>query len=77
MSEKINKHVTDLGVGAYLLMHGYEVVDKKGRAIYFSVNKEDLDKFDKLTYEYLSSPYHRFDSCLMSLKKIPEYSPPI
>lgn len=71
------KAVSDLGIGAYLLMHGYDVAGKKGKTIYFSLkNEEDeVRKFDKLTVEYLSSPYHRFDSCLMALKKVPDYKP--
>jgi hypothetical protein len=76
---EITKSVSDLGVAAYLLMHGYEVSGKKGRTVFFIVEsdtedglEEDTKKFDKLTMEYLSSTYHRFDACLMSLKKIPD-----
>jgi hypothetical protein len=55
-------------------MHGYRVVGKKGKAIYFEVVEEETaDKFDEVALEYLSSDFHRFDSCLMSLKKIGEY----
>ena len=48
---------------------------KKGKSIYFEVdnNQETRDKFDDLALEYISSDFHRFDSCLMSLKKIGEY----
>lgn len=75
--DKVMKAVPDLGVAAYLLMHGYDVAGKKGKTIYFEVSDEadESKKFDKLTMEYLSSPYHRFDHCLMSLKKVPEYRP--
>ena len=73
--DKIIKAVPDLGVAAYLLMHGYDVAGKKGKTIYFELEEEDSKKFDKLTMEYLSSPYHRFDHCLMSLKKVPEFKP--
>jgi hypothetical protein len=31
------------------------------------------DRFYDLSLEYISSDFHRFDSCLMSLKKIGEY----
>ena len=54
-------------------MHKYKVVGKRGKAIYFEVEDEILDKFDEIALEYISSDYHRFDSCLMSLKKIGEY----
>jgi len=75
MTEKIYRHITDLGIAAYLVMHGYDVAGKRGKAIYFSVENEELDKFERLTMEYLSSSFHRFDACLMSLKKTPEYMP--
>tara|TARA_Y100000034_G_scaffold3535_1_gene4270 strand:- start:1469 stop:1711 length:243 start_codon:yes stop_codon:yes gene_type:complete len=77
MAGKIHKHITDLGIAAYLVMHGYDVVGKRGKAIYFAIENdpEELEKFEKLTMEYLSSSFHRFDACLMSLKKTPEYMP--
>lgn len=68
-----HRFVTDLGAAAYILMHKYKVVGKKGRAIYFEVDPESENKFDELALEYISSDFHRFDSCLMSLKKIGEY----
>ena len=72
--QKKHRFVTDLGAAAYILMHGYRVVGKKGKAIYFEVIEEEAaEKFDEIALEYLSSDFHRFDSCLMSLKKIGEY----
>ncbi len=70
---KKHRFVTDLGAAAYILMHKYKVVGKKGKAIYFEVAEDDCDKFDEIALEYLSDDFHRFDSCLMSLKKIGEY----
>jgi hypothetical protein len=67
------RFVTDLGAAAYILMHKYKVVGKKGKTIYFEVDEEAADKFDELALEYISDDFHRFDSCLMSLKKIGEY----
>ena len=75
MSKKIIRHVTDLGAAAFILMNKYKVVGKKGQAIYFEVNENEIDAFESLKLEYLSSEFHRFDSCLMSLKKIGEYTP--
>jgi len=37
------------------------------------VDDISADKFDEIALEYISSDFHRFDSCLMSLKKIGEY----
>lgn len=65
------KFVTDLGAAAYLLMHKYRISGKRGRAVYFEV--DDADEFEEVSLQYLSSDFHRFDSCLMSLKKIPDY----
>ena len=65
------RFATDLGVAAYILMHKYKVLGKKGKYIYFEVESDN--KFDELDFEYLTSDLHRFDSCLMSLKKINEY----
>ncbi len=70
---KSHRFVTDLGAAAYILMHKYKVVGKRGKAIYFEMDNESADKFDDVALEYLSSDFHRFDSCLMSLKKIGEY----
>lgn len=70
---KSHRFVTDLGAAAYILMHKYKVVGKRGKAIYFEVDVESAEKFDELALEYISEDFHRFDSCLMSLKKIGEY----
>jgi regulator of sigma D len=67
------RFVTDLGAAAYILMHKYRVVGRKGKAIYFEVDGDSSEKFDEIALEYISSDFHRFDSCLMSLKKIGEY----
>ena len=75
MEQKVHKEVSDLGAGAYLLMHGYRVIGRRGKAIVFEVQKTESDDFDDRTMEYLSSEFHRFDACLMSLKKIGEYMP--
>ena len=68
------RFATDLGVAAYILMHKYKVLGKRGKSIYFEVENEEVNgKFQDLALEYLSSDFHRLDSCLMSLKKIGEY----
>lgn len=67
------RFVTDLGAAAYILMNRYKVVGRKGKAIYFEVDPKENDRFNETAFEYLSSDFHLFDSCLMSLKKIGEY----
>ena len=76
MEKKIvHKFVTDLGAAAYIMMFKYKVIGKKGKAIYFEVNQDEINEFENLNFEYANSEFHRFDSCLMSLKKIGEYMP--
>lgn len=70
-----HKSVSDLGAAAYILMHSFKVIGRRGKDIYFLLDeKHTLEQFDQLTLDYLSSEFHRFDSCIMSLKKIGEYS---
>jgi len=68
------EQVNDLGAAAYIMMHKYKVIGKKNRAICFEItnNPEEVEEFEKLYRDYLNSEFHRFDSCLMSLKKINE-----
>jgi len=67
---RTSRFVTDLGAAAYILMHKYKVMGRRGKAIYFEIEENGQEKFDELSLEYLSGEFHRFDSCLMSLKKI-------
>lgn len=69
------KSVSDLGAAAYLLMHEFKVIGRRGKEIFFALNENHTsEQFDRLTLDYLSSEFHRFDACIMSLKKIGEYS---
>lgn len=78
MGEGIHKFVNDLGVAAYILMHGYAVIGKRGRSIYFECNSEDeVAEFSKLVLDYQPpNEFYIFDSCLMYLKKMNEDVPP-
>ncbi len=71
----VHKFVSDLGAAAYIMMHKYKVIGKKGKSIYFEVDEGEVSDFENLIFEYANSEFHRFDSCLMSLKKINEYMP--
>lgn len=75
MGKAIHKELNDLGSGAYLMMHGYKVIGRRGKAIVFEVTDGEVKEFEDRTMEYLRSEFHRFDACLMSLKKIGEYMP--
>lgn len=72
MLKSKTKCVNDLGVAAYIKLHGYRCLGRKGRNYYFEVENNDI-KFEKLIVEYINSSMHDFDSALMSLKKIGEY----
>lgn len=67
--------VDDLGSSAYLNMNGFKIIGKKGKLVFFEVNAGDEQEFNKMKYDYLSSPYHDFDAKLMSLKKLGDYMP--
>ena len=69
----MNKKVDDLGAAAYLLMHGWKPKGKNGKAVVFQVEESESDEFDQVHMDYLRSEFHRFDSCLMSLKKMNHY----
>lgn len=71
----MKKTVSDLGAGAYLLMHGYKVIGRKAKDFIFEIGESEETEFEQRKLEYLSSEFHRFDSYIMSLKKIGEYSP--
>lgn len=77
--ECIHKFVNDLGIAAYLLMHGYTVVGKNGRSIYFECQSEEESiEFDRTSFEYQPpNDFYTFDSCLMYLKKINDFEPKV
>ena len=77
MGEYIHKFVNDLGVAAYILMHGFSPIGKRGRSIFFGCSSdEEVEEFDRLIFDYQPpNDFYTFDSCLMFLKKINEYVP--
>ena len=68
----IRKPVDDLGEAAFARMKGYKCVGRKGRTFFFDVTEESVIQFEDLNLEYINSPYHDFDACIMSLKKVVE-----
>ena len=67
--KKVTKKVYDLGACAYLLMHGFKVSGKSDKHFLFNMLEQEANEFEEKQMEYLQSEFHRFDSCLMSLKK--------
>lgn len=71
IEDTVRKEIEDLGAGAYLLMLGYKVIGKRDKSTFvFQVPVEDERNFEDDQMAYLNSDFHRFDACLMSLKKI-------
>lgn len=71
--EKISMTVGDLAMAAYIKMHGFKCIGRKNRSFYFEVKTEDRKQFEQLKLDYINSPYHEFDSEIMSLKKIGDF----
>jgi hypothetical protein len=71
----MNNYVNDLGVAAFVMMHGFKIIKKMGNTLYFEVAPGDVEEFERLQMEYLNSDFHRFDSFLMAIKKITSKSP--
>jgi hypothetical protein len=76
---RVHKFVNDLGVAAYILMYGFQVIGKRGKSIYFDCNdQQEADEFDRLLLDYQPpNDFYTFDSCLMFLKKMNETVPPL
>ena len=76
IEETVRKEIEDLGAGAYLLMLGYKVMGKRDKSTFvFQVPVKDERNFEDDQMAYLNSDFHRFDACLMSLKKIHNFLP--
>lgn len=72
--KNIQKRINDLGCGAYLMMHGFKPIGKEGRVVIFEVESDAEKEFETAKFEYLSTQFHTFDACLMSLKKMSDCS---
>jgi hypothetical protein len=71
----VRRAVGDLGIAAYIKMNGYKCIGRGGKNFYFDIYESEQIEFDKLIFEYSNSPMHKFDSELMSLKRLPQYLP--
>ena len=69
----MSKEIRDIGIAAYLVMHDFKLLDKKDKNFIFAVDPTENKKFEDLKISYLSSEFHHFDSCIMSLKKLEDY----
>lgn len=70
MTAKIEKEVSDLGICAYLMLHGFEIAVVTNDSFIFDVYETDELEFIKKEMEYLKSEFHKFDHNIMSLKKM-------
>ena len=71
----VRKSTEDLGAAAYLRMHGFKVVGRKGKIFYFDIMREEEEAFNEALFDYPNSPYHDFDMNIMVLKKLPHFIP--
>jgi len=62
--------VSDLGIGAYLMLKGHKVSGRKGKNVYFEVLPSECESFRSMQIEYLGGAFHTFDAYLMALKKM-------
>ena len=74
-AKTIRKSTEDMGAAAYLRMHGFKIVGRKGKTFYFEMLREEEEAFNEATFEYPNSPYHEFDANIMALKKLPHFIP--
>ena len=72
MEESINYTTSDIGIAAYLQLHGMKLVKcERGPTGRFHFEFEDKDNICQLkSLEYLSSDYCKFDNNVRNLKKI-------
>lgn len=70
----LRQHTEDLGIGAYLRMHGFKVVGRKGKTFFFDIQATEEEAFNESVFEYPNSPYHDFDANIMALKKLPHFT---
>ena len=74
-TKRTTRVVGDLGISAYILMHGFKLAGKKDRSFVFFVEDDKIEQFNQLKFNYLFSEFHYFDHCLMGLKKLEDYMP--
>ena len=73
---KVIKEIDDLGIAAYVVLHGFKLVGRKGKVFYFDIYKREEDDFHQTLFDYVNSECQKFDSELMALKRMPHVVPP-
>lgn len=72
MSYPREKRVVDLGLAAWIKMHGYQISKIGSSFVIFSIPDSEKDKESKdLEIRYVNSDATEFDSWLMTLKRTP------
>lgn len=64
------KGVKDLGMAAYLKLHGFDLYMKQGRTFLFQIKPTQSEEFERTKVEYINGPFHKFDSEIMALKSL-------
>lgn len=66
------KKIADMGLAAYLKMHGFEISSINKKNIEIEVrNESEENKLKELQMEYVNSDFCKFDCILMDLKRLP------
>jgi hypothetical protein len=72
MGRQENKMIADLGLAAWVKMHGHRITRVEPRRVYFSLpDHNSSDEIESLKVSYVNSEASAFDSWLMSLKQMP------
>lgn len=70
MANQKKVSVKDLGMAAYLKLHGFDLYKKEGRLFCFLIEHEQDDEFERTKVEYINGPFHKFDAQIMALKAL-------
>lgn len=66
------KRIADLGLAAWIKMHGYQISKVESNCVFFQVENDQMIKeVEALETSYVNSEACSYDSWLMSLKQMP------
>lgn len=74
----VTRPISNLGIAAYIRMHGHTVTGTKGKALHFeATSSEELEQIYALMLQFQPpNPFCLFDGCLMYIKSIENFVPP-
>ncbi len=69
-SRKVRKQVKDLGMAAFVKLHGFDLYKREGKQFVFVIDPSQDEEFEKTKVDYINGPFHKFDSEIMALKSL-------